>query len=280
MLKPRWIILTILVAVAAVVMIRLGIWQLDRLHGRRQANDIISTREATPPTPLADVVADANRRGVPDDAVWRQVTITGTYRTDDQVLVRNRPENSSPGFWVITPLVAPDGSAVSVNRGWVPINIGDGGPKDAYQPPGGAVTVTGLVRETEVREGLEPEDPGGHLATLSRVDIPRFQQQVGYPLSPYWIQLTGQQPAQTGVLPVKIDTPELDDGPHLNYAGQWFIFAGLTIVVYPLSIRRAARTREARQRYGDDEYAKGDGEPTRTSSSPETGAEVDREPVS
>ena len=35
--------------------------------------------------------------------------------------------------------------------------------------------------------------------------------------------------------------PTLDEGPHLDYAGQWFIFATLTIIVYPLLLRRTAR---------------------------------------
>ena len=32
-----------------------------------------------------------------------------------------------------------------------------------------------------------------------------------------------------------------DEGPHLDYAGQWFIFATLTVIVYPLLLRRTAR---------------------------------------
>ena len=44
-------------------------------------------------------------------------------------------------------------------------------------------------------------------------------------------------------MPEPIPKPELDEGPHLNYAGQWFIFALLTIIVYPLLLRRVARRR-------------------------------------
>ncbi len=36
--RRPWIFVTILVIVAALVMIRLGIWQLDRLAGRRAFN--------------------------------------------------------------------------------------------------------------------------------------------------------------------------------------------------------------------------------------------------
>jgi hypothetical protein len=43
-----------------------------------------------------------------------------------------------------------------------------------------------------------------------------------------------------------VTPPVLDDGPHLNYAGQWFIFATLTCIVYPLLVRRTARQRAER----------------------------------
>jgi cytochrome oxidase assembly protein ShyY1 len=247
--------LTVLVATAVVVMVKLGFWQLDRLHGRRDANAVITARENTPAEPLNQVLTETAARGAPNDAAWRIVTFTGTYRTDDQVLIRNRPQNSTAGYWVVTPLVAPDGSAVAVNRGWIPINIGDAGQPDAYAPPTGTVTVTGLVRETEVREGLEAADPPGRQTTLGRVDVPRLQQQLSYDIGTYWLQLTDQQPAQTGLLPQKIDLPELDDGPHLNYFGQWMIFATLTVIVYPLSIRKAAKVREARERQAAEDAA-------------------------
>ena len=39
--------------------------------------------------------------------------------------------------------------------------------------------------------------------------------------------------------------PELSEGPHLSYAIQWFTFTGLTLVVYPLILRKKARDLEA-----------------------------------
>ena len=41
----RWVALTLLVIVLGLVMVRLGEWQLHRLSGRREANEIIRTNE-------------------------------------------------------------------------------------------------------------------------------------------------------------------------------------------------------------------------------------------
>ena len=78
----------------------------------------------------------------------------------------------------------------------------------------------------------------------------RLQQQVDEPLVPLYVNLETQSPAQSAAagptgtpLPVPIPRPELDEGPHLSYALQWFSFALLTVIVYPLLLRRVARRR-------------------------------------
>ena len=252
LLSFRWIVLTALVALAVVVMVRLGFWQLDRLHTKQAANALITARGNEPIADVGDVVpVDASGDAV-DGVLKRQVRITGRYEPEDQVLIRNRSNNTAPGFWVITPIVTTDGTAVAVNRGWIPIPIGDGGSPDRYAPPAGEVTVTGTVERTEHAQGLESADPAdGRLATLSFVDVERVQKQVAHRLRPAWVQLREQQPPQPDVLPVKITPALLDEGPHLNYAGQWFIYAALTCIVFPMAVRRAAKSREAKQRQAE-----------------------------
>jgi cytochrome oxidase assembly protein ShyY1 len=61
------------------------------------------------------------------------------------------------------------------------------------------------------------------------------------------VSLQSSDPAQSGDLPEPVPTPELGDGPHLNYAGQWLIFAALTVMVYPLLLRRRARDKATEQ---------------------------------
>jgi cytochrome oxidase assembly protein ShyY1 len=40
-----------------------------------------------------------------------------------------------------------------------------------------------------------------------------------------------------------VPPPELDEGPHLSYAVQWFIFSAIAIVGYPLVLRRVVLRR-------------------------------------
>jgi cytochrome oxidase assembly protein ShyY1 len=43
--------------VVVVTCVRLGFWQLDRLHGRKDANAAIAAAEAMPPRPLTTLKA-------------------------------------------------------------------------------------------------------------------------------------------------------------------------------------------------------------------------------
>ena len=186
---------------------------------------------------------------------YRIATVSGTYRVDEQVLVPNRTSESAPGYWVLTPLVQADGTGVVVNRGWIPFSYTEEGPWTDFDPPTGPVTVTGMVRPPQVRDAgalvAGPEDAAeGTLRSLARVDVARLQQQVSEPLYPLYLTLEQQSPAQSATLgptgqplPVPVPRPTLDEGPHFGYAVQWFTFALLTLIVYPLLLRRHARRR-------------------------------------
>jgi surfeit locus 1 family protein len=250
--RPWWLLSHVFVVVLVVVFVALGFWQLRRLDERRTYNDLVESRTELPVATMAEIVPDgpSTPAEAVEDVAFRRVTLTGTYLPDQEVLVRNRTYDGLPGFWMITPLALPDGTAVAVNRGWVPFaTTSPDGPWPEYAPPTGTVVVDGMVRESQARStglvGGPVDAVDGRLSTLSRVDVPRLDQQVPEPLHPLYVDLRTQQPAQAGDLPLPVPEPELGEGPHLNYAGQWFIFATLTVIVYPLLLRRVARNRAA-----------------------------------
>lgn len=262
--RPGWILSHIFVLACVVLFIVLAFWQLSRLDERRTYNATVAARESDEVLPLQTLLPagpEADKAQI-EEVQYRPVTVTGTYAPDQEVLVRNRTSNGMPGFWMVTPLVLEDGTAVAVNRGWVPFATTDpDGPWPEYEPTPGVVTVTGMIREGQVRTsgfvGGPTDAAEGRLTTLSRVDLGRLQQQVDETLYPVSIDLRTQQPAP-GPLPVPVPEPELGEGSHLSYAGQWFLFALLTVIVYPLLLRRTARNKAAEEADGPDDGWDGD----------------------
>lgn len=237
-LRPKWIAFHALVLLLVVVMVNLAFWQLHRLQDKREFNDEVRTRTAMAVVPFDEVVTD--EIATLDDAEqveWRPVELEGTYLADEQVVVVNRAQQGVVGQNVVTPMKVADGTVVLVNRGFVPST------DEVPAPPEGVVQVIGRVRATQQRGFGGLTDPAeGELAEVQRIDIERLAQQLPPPVAPVYIDLLSSQPT-TADAPIPLPDPELDEGPHLSYMIQWFVFSICAIVGWVLAIRRSARKR-------------------------------------
>lgn len=262
--RPAWIVSHVLVALAVVAMIGLGFWQRQRWIDERDKSDALEQQAAGTPVPLDDVLTDAgvtdatSPAAVPESVEFRRVEVTGAYDAAHEVLVRNRSQGGAPGAWVLTPLVQDDGTAVAVVRGWVPLDVDPPAPPfPGSEPPEGEVTVTGLVQRSQQQGTFGGTDPeSGTLRTLARVDVPRLDQQVGAAFEPVYVVLDGQTPPQPAAAnglpePVKIEVPTPET--NFSYMIQWWIFATIAIVGYPLVLRRVARNRARGDQTPDDD---------------------------
>lgn len=243
--RPKWVVGHVLALVAVIGFIDLGFWQLRRHDERSAVNDVMSERLGRPPTDLAELVA---RFGEDPEALeFRRTRVTGTYLPAEEVVWQARTRNGRSGHDVLTPMAVGD-RAVVVDRGWVPIDISDP-PVAGAEPTSLEATVVGVVRPGRVRQGLGHTDPDtGELDRISRVDLGRLQQQIEPELYPFYVLLQQQIPEQALDLPLPQDPPTPDAGPHLSYAVQWFLFATITAVGYPLLLSRTARDRSRRVR--------------------------------
>jgi surfeit locus 1 family protein len=101
---------TLLTAAAVALFVSLGAWQLGRAGAKRAlAADFAA---GGPAVEWRQLPLDAPR--------YQRVTLRGRYDAAHQFLLDNMSHESVAGLQVLTPLVLDDGSAVIVNRGWVP----------------------------------------------------------------------------------------------------------------------------------------------------------------
>ena len=240
--RPRWIVLSILVVLVSAGCAILGFWQLDRLEERRSANTVIRSRLGGEPVPLQqllEALQPAARSEVnPADYEYTRVRATGVLIDEGRVLVRSQVVDGQAGAHAVLPLDLGDGSGVLVNVGWFPIGM-DPPPVTELYGPGGPMELLGFLRADQLRPAFGRREPEGRLETVARIDVGRIQRQVGVELLPFWIQLV--EPDDPGRLPVPLPAPELDEGSHLSYAVQWFSFGLIAVLGYVALMRKELR---------------------------------------
>jgi surfeit locus 1 family protein len=234
LLTRRWLLASVVVLTAVVVMVLLGMWQLRRADEVRSDNDRVRAQLALPPAPIEQLLpAGAD----PSAATYRRVEVSGRYEQDEEIALDNRSNHGRAGKHLLTPLVASAGRALIVDRGWIPL---DGSPQPA-EPPSTEVRVVGVLFPSERKGSFGASiPPEGDVKAVPRVDVARIAEQLPYPTYPLYLRLQSQIPAQTGGLPIAPGLPEIDDGPHVSYAVQWFLFAAVALAVFGALARREA----------------------------------------
>lgn len=238
LLTPQWLLTTLLVLLATGVLMRLGFWQLDRLELRRAFNAHYVEVIAMPPleidaAPAEDLAA----------MEYRAATVTGVYDHENQIALRNQYNDLVFGYHLITPLVLADGTAILVDRGWIPAS-GNEAPADwrKYDQPG-QITLSGVLRlgeEPEMGGVRDPELAEGQtrLEFWNNLHLARIALQVPHPLLPVYLQ--PDQPANNDQPPIIPARPEIEitEGSHQGYALQWFTFAAMLFFGYPFFVRK------------------------------------------
>jgi surfeit locus 1 family protein len=241
--QPKWMVAAFVVGLVAVLCVRLGFWQLDRLEQRQVDNAVGESRLVAEPADLASLLADADDDLEPLE--YRRVVLRGVFDPTEEVLIRSQVELGQAGFHVITPLVGDEEWAVLVNRGWVPLGM-DQPPVEAA-PGQGEVEIEAWIHLTQTRPALGPEDQPGEQSVFNRVDIGRLVEQMPYGLAPVYVVAMGDQATD---LPIIVDPPDFDnEGPHLAYAIQWFGFAAVGLIgFYFLSRKKGVTADNPRDR--------------------------------
>jgi cytochrome oxidase assembly protein ShyY1 len=215
----RWFGYLVVAIVFAIACVLLSRWQFARRDEAVAEVVRIETNYDATPVPLAEVLPTL--KGFDEADKWLPVTMSGEYLADQQLLVRNRPYDGSPGFEVLTPLLLSDGSVFIVDRGWVEPGATQDSPDSVPAPPSGHVTVVARLKASEpalagrtAPAGQIPTIELGRVATL--LDRPTY-------IGAYGL-LDSEDPSPATV-PAAAIKPELDEGPHLSYAVQWIVFA-------------------------------------------------------
>ena len=280
LLTPGWIITAILViAFTYTAFSFLAPWQLGKNKDKNAFNQRLEQSLQVDPAPITDVIpSDGGSVGV--DKEWTRVALQGHFLPDKEVLLRNRPVESTHSYQSLTPFRLDGGQTVLVHRGWVAVE-GDGAAPKLKRAPGGDVKVTGFIRMSEAVPSAKPSQSQGY-TQVTGMSTKQISEATGEDLAADYVQLdsesvdrlngmaggggdgagAGAGAGETGAgggdsadvrdaeVPdlQALPLPHLDGGTNLSYGIQWIAFgilapAGLGWFVYA-EMRERRRERE------------------------------------
>jgi cytochrome oxidase assembly protein ShyY1 len=229
-----WLAFTVVFALACVALAQ---WQWERRLEAVAEIRVVEANWDSTPVDLRDVLpGDAPMN---PEFEWAPVVLEGEYLLDQQLLVRTRPLSGRPGFEVLTPLRLGTGEVFVVNRGWLPVGSAQDSPDVVPAPPGGTVEV--LVR-------LKPGEPtiigrGAPEGQIATINMPQLVDTIGGgPVIAGAYGLLDSESPAVSERPTAAVRPASDEGPHLSYTFQWYLFALLGFIGYGWALRQERRT--------------------------------------
>ncbi|HEY8351759.1 MAG TPA: SURF1 family protein [Sphingomonadales bacterium] len=213
---------TVAVIPSLLILLSLGFWQIDRLHQKEALLARIAAGMQADPVPLPAGIDG------PDAWDYRRVQVFGIFLHDREFHLHRRSADGRGGYHVLTPLLREDGSAVLVDRGWVPPQLKEPASRSAGQVEG-PVAVTGVAR-LPAGSGLftPPDEAADNL--WYHVDLAAMTARLGRPLVPLVVE--ADDTPNPGGYPLGGQTEVNIPNNHLQYVVTWFGFALSLLVIY------------------------------------------------
>ena len=226
-MSRRGAVVLVAAVLSAALTARLGWWQLDRAAQKNQLQAAMDSRRALPPMSPADLAADGAAAAAQHH---RAIVLQGQWVVEQTIYLENRQMNGVPGFFAVTPLRLDDGTAVLVQRGWLPRDQADRTRIVAAPPPVGRVQVQGLIAPPPGR--LYEFDTAASGAIRQNLDINAFARETGLRLRPLSVQQQDDATQPSDGLMRQWSAPASGVHKHYGYAFQWFALSALILGLY------------------------------------------------
>jgi surfeit locus 1 family protein len=229
---------TVFTAVGVVILIGLGIWQLDRRIWKENLINTLTTRLARAPQDLPP--RDRWSRLTASADEYTRVRFPAEFLDAQEALVYTpgsafRPDVKGPGYWVFAPVRLAGGSIVLVDRGFVPPDRKDPASR-ASGTPRGSIDIVGVMRWPEARGLFTPADEPQNNVWFLRDSVAIAAAKKWTSAAPFYIEQ--ESPVPGGGLPLPGRLAVALPNNHLQYAITWFGLALGLAGVYVVWIAR------------------------------------------
>jgi len=224
-----------------VLLIGLGVWQLQRRTEKHALIAQLTERLAAAPGALPSPAQWSTLTPARDE--FRRVRFSATYEQRPDAMVYSsgsaiRDDVSGPGTWAFLPARLPGGETIVINTGFVQNTMQDRGQQDravARFVSGAPVTLTGYIRFPESGGALTPREDIAKRLWFTR-DHQGIARALGWgEVAPFYIDLEAPAPESGIPRPGPLEVHLKDD--HLQYAITWFGLAGAVVIAFGVWLR-------------------------------------------
>ena len=226
-MKFRSLVVLVFALMTTALTARLGYWQLERAQQKRELQAQTKARAAMPALDARQWPVDAAQL---DALKHRRVQLAGHWLAEHAVLLDNRPMQGRTGFYLVMPLQLDDGSAVLVQRGWLPRNANERSRVTLPPTQPGRVELSGRLAPRLPRlYEFEPTTSG---LIRQNLDVAAFAIETRLPLRLGALIQDGSSDHSSDGLLRLWPAPDTGVQKHHGYAFQWFSLSLLTLGLY------------------------------------------------
>jgi surfeit locus 1 family protein len=223
------------------VLIALGTWQLQRKVWKEDLIATLTERLAAAPGLLPPPATWPVLKH--DDAEYRRVAFTATFDDTKEALVYAaasafRPDVSGPGYWVFTPARLADGSAVIVNRGFVPQDLANPTARLGGHLTG-PIEISGTLRWPDGRSWFSPADDPAHNLWFLRDPASIAAAKGLKAVAPFYVEQEAPVPRGGWPQPGKLEVRLRNE--HLQYIVTWYGLALVLAAVFAIWALKTGR---------------------------------------
>ena len=209
---------TLLLGIGIIILVGLGLWQLERLQQKERVLSTIEQRMNEDMIIFPDDITDISRFDYANGAV------RGRFDFDHEFFIRPRRFEGQNGYHVLTPFERLNGDWLLVNRGFV----ADDDVDYMRRPSGRAIILNGVLHVPDDRNRFTPANTAGDPYVYA-TDIDFIEKESGLRFSsPLVLYATESLDGPPIGGQLRMDIPN----DHLEYAFFWFTMAGMMLFFY------------------------------------------------
>lgn len=199
--------------IGAAILLRLGLWQLDRLEWKRGVLDRIVSTIDGPAQPLPVLVSPSEQR-------YQPVALNGRFG-EGALFVLVSIKRQGAGWRVISPFTTEDGRTILVDRGFTPV------AEKTAPARTGPVALTGNLHWPDDRNASTPENDVDGNTWFAR-DIAQMAEALK--TEPLLVIARTVSPSDDGIAPLPVSTEGIPND-HLQYAVTWLSLAAVWLLM-------------------------------------------------